>query len=207
MTTLRLLSWNVNGIRAVLKKGFVEWMAEGAPDVLCLQETKAHPEQLPAALRAIDGYHAYFASAERKGYSGVAIYSKQPPRSVTEGFGVDEFDSEGRTLVADYGDFLLYAVYFPNGKSSQERLDYKMSFYDAFLDHVDAQTAAGRNVVICGDVNTAHRAIDLRVPRRTRRCRASCRWSVSGLTSCWRMATLTPSACSMTGRETTPTGT
>ena len=165
MQTLRLLSWNVNGIRAVFKKGFLEWMAEASPDVLCLQETKAHPEQLPAALRTVDGYHAYFASAERKGYSGVAIYSKREPRSVVAGFGVAEFDSEGRTLVADYGDFLLYAVYFPNGKSSQERLDYKMRFYDAFLEHVDAQTAAGRNVVICGDVNTAHRAIDLARPK------------------------------------------
>ena len=165
MSTLRLLSWNVNGIRAALKKGFLEWMAEADPDVLCLQETKAHPEQLPAALLQVDGYHAYFASAERKGYSGVAIYTKREPASVTVGFGVDEFDSEGRTLIADYGDFLLYAVYFPNGKSSDERLDYKMRFYDAFLEHIDGQTSAGRNVVICGDVNTAHKAIDLARPK------------------------------------------
>ena len=165
MSTLRLLSWNVNGIRAGLKKGFLEWMAEANPDVLCIQETKAQPEQLPKSLTEMEGYHAYYASAERKGYSGVAIYTKREPQSVTVGFGVDEFDSEGRTLVADYGDFLLYAVYFPNGRSSEIRLDYKMRFYDAFLEHIDAQTAAGRSVVICGDVNTAHKAIDLARPK------------------------------------------
>ena len=165
MATLRLLSWNVNGIRAGLKKGFLEWMAEANPDVLCIQETKAQPDQLPPALKEVDGYHAYFASAERKGYSGVAIYTKREPQSVTVGFGVDEFDSEGRTLVADYGDFLLYAVYFPNGRSSEVRLDYKMRFYDAFLEHIDAQTAAGRSVIVCGDVNTAHKAIDLARPK------------------------------------------
>ena len=165
MATLRILSWNVNGIRAALKKGFLEWMAEADPGVLCIQETKAHPDQLPASLKEVEGYRAYFASAERKGYSGVAIYTKREPASVTVGFGVDEFDSEGRTLVADYGDFLLYSVYFPNGKSSKERLDYKMRFYDAFLEHIDGQTASGRNVVICGDVNTAHRAIDLARPK------------------------------------------
>ena len=111
--------------------------------MLCIQETKAHPDQLPASLKEVEGYRAYFASAERKGYSGVAIYTKQEPASVTVGFGVDEFDSEGRTLVADYGDFLLYSVYFPNGKSSEERLDYKMRFYDAFLEHIDGADSIG----------------------------------------------------------------
>ncbi|MCY3543523.1 MAG: exodeoxyribonuclease III, partial [Chloroflexi bacterium] len=128
--------------------------------------TKAHPDQLPASLKEVEGYRAYFASAERKGYSGVAIYTKREPTSVKVGFGVDEFDSEGRTLVADYGDFLLYSVYFPNGKRSKDRLDYKMRFYDAFLEHIDGQIASGRNVVICGDVNTAHRAIDLARPKQ-----------------------------------------
>lgn len=166
MATFRMLSWNVNGIRAGLRKGFLDWLAEANPGALCIQETKAHPDQLPASLKEVEGYRAYFASAERKGYSGVAIYTKREPVSVTVGFGVDEFDSEGRTLIADYGEFLLYSVYFPNGKSSKKRLDYKMRFYDAFLEHIDAQTASGRNVVICGDVNTAHKAIDLARPKQ-----------------------------------------
>ena len=165
MTTLRLLSWNVNGLRAAHKKGFLDWMASDNPDILCLQETKANPDQLPDEVREIPGYKAYFASAERKGYSGVAIYSKVEPASVTRGFGVDEFDSEGRTLVADYGEFLLYCVYFPNGKGSPERLDYKMRFYDAFLEVIDREVDAGRNVVICGDVNTAHKEIDIARPK------------------------------------------
>ena len=165
MKTRRVLSWNVNGLRAAHKKGLLEWMAGDNPDVLCLQEIKANEDQLPAEVREIDGYKAYFASAERKGYSGVAIYSKLEPASVTAGFGVDEFDSEGRTLVADYGEFLLYSVYFPNGKGSPERLDYKMRFYDAFLEVIDRDVAAGKNVVICGDVNTAHKEIDIARPK------------------------------------------
>ena len=165
MTTLRVLSWNVNGLRAAHKKGLLEWMAEDNPDILCLQEIKANEDQLPAEVREIESYKAYFASAERKGYSGVAIYSKLEPASVTAGFGVDEFDSEGRTLVADYGEFLLYSVYFPNGKGSPERLDYKMRFYDALLEVIDRDVAASKNVVICGDVNTAHKEIDIARPK------------------------------------------
>ena len=162
---IRLLSWNVNGIRAAFRKGFAEWVAEASPDVLSVQELKAQEHQMGKGFDAPQGYYPSWSFAERKGYSGVAIYTKREPASVKMGFGVDEFDSEGRTLVADYGDFLLYAVYFPNGKSSDERLDYKMRFYDAFLEHIDGQTAAGRNVVICGDVNTAHKAIDLARPK------------------------------------------
>ena len=165
MSRITLMSWNVNGIRAVHRKGFLDWFAEAAPDVLCLQETKAHRSQLPEELTGVPGYHAYFAEAERKGYSGVALYSREEPLSVKYGLGIERFDREGRTVVADYGWFVFMGIYFPNGKQSPERLQYKMDFYDAFLEYVDRLRDAGRNVVICGDVNTAHREIDLARPK------------------------------------------
>ena len=112
------LSWNVNGLRAAHKKGFLDWLSDTSPEFLCLQETKAHVEQLPAEIKDISGYHSYFCSGERKGYSGVAIYSKSEPISVEYGFGVNKFDNEGRILVADYGTFTLINIYFPNGQSS-----------------------------------------------------------------------------------------
>jgi exodeoxyribonuclease-3 len=165
MKKLRLLSWNVNGLRAAHKKGFLEWLARERPDILCVQETKAAPAQLPAELKEVAGYRAYFATAERKGYSGVALYTKFEPKDVKIGLGIKRFDVEGRLQVADFGDFLLYNIYFPNGKASAERLRYKMAFYRAFLKHVDRLKAEGRNVVICGDVNTAHKEIDLARPK------------------------------------------
>jgi len=161
MARLRLISWNVNGLRAAHRKGFLEWFLRERPDILCLQETKASPEQLPAELKEIAGYRAYFAAAERKGYSGVASYTNVEPVEVENGFGPKRFDREGRTQVLDFGDFLLFNVYFPNGKASAERLRYKMAFYDAFLKHVDKLRARGESIVICGDVNTAHKEIDL----------------------------------------------
>ena len=162
---MRLLSWNVNGIRAAQRKGFVDWVSQVGPDVLCIQETKASPEQLSEELTAMPGYHVYFSSAERKGYSGVATYSNVEPRDVAHGFGIEKFDSEGRILRMDYADFTLFNIYFPNGKSSEERLDYKMEFYDAFLEHLDQLKGQGRNVLVCGDVNTAHKEIDLARPK------------------------------------------
>ena len=165
MSTVRALSWNVNGIRAVHKKGFLDWFHEVRPDILCLQETKAAEEQLPPELREMEEHHSYFSSAARKGYSGVALYTKAEPVSVAPGFGVEAFDSEGRTLMADYGHFVLLNVYFPNGKASPERLQYKMDFYDAFLKFLDTLQAEGRNVVVCGDVNTAHKEIDIARPK------------------------------------------
>lgn len=134
------------------------------PDVLCLQEIKAMPEQLPEDVRSIDGYHAVFNPAERKGYSGTAIYSKrQVP--VSSGLGLPHFDVEGRVQVADFDDFLLYNIYYPNGKASDLRLQYKMDFYESFYEHVLLAVDSGRDVVICGDVNTAHKPIDLARPR------------------------------------------
>ena len=128
MDKVKILSWNVNGIRAVLKKGFLEWFAAEDPDILCLQETKASPGQLSIELLEVPGYKAYFSSAERKGYSGVALYTKEEPIAVQYGFGVPEFDGEGRILMADYERFTLINIYYPNGKRSPERLDYKMRF-------------------------------------------------------------------------------
>ncbi len=162
---MKMISWNVNGIRAAQRKGFVEWFAAEGPDVLSVQETKASPEQLSEELVQAAGYHSYFSSAERKGYSGVATYTRQEPLEVRHGFGIEKFDSEGRILRLDYGEFLLFNIYFPNGKASQERLDYKMEFYDAFLEHLGELRAEGRNVVVCGDVNTAHKEIDIARPK------------------------------------------
>ena len=161
----RALSWNVNGLRAAYRKGFLDWLAEENPDILSLQETKAIPEQLPEALTRVPGYHSYFSSPERKGYSGVGLYTKTEPKKVTFGFGIEEFDREGRVLIADYEQFVLFNIYFPNGKSSSERLQYKMNFYDAFLEYVENLKGQGRNIVVCGDVNTAHKEIDLARPK------------------------------------------
>jgi exodeoxyribonuclease-3 len=161
---MRIVSWNVNGIRAVEGKGFLDWLAAEQPDVLCLQETKASEDQVSDAVRAPDGYHTYWHSAERKGYSGVATFSRQP-LVVQLGFGQPEFDVEGRVLISEHAGFCLLNCYMPNGGQGPARLDYKLRFYAALLDWCDQQHAAGRQLVICGDVNTAHREIDLARPK------------------------------------------
>jgi len=166
MSRLHLLSWNVNGIRSVHRKDcFLPLLRDDAPDILCVQETKAQEEQLPRELREVPGYHVYFSSAEKKGYSGVALYTKEKPIKVSHGLGVERFDREGRTLVAEYQNFILFNIYYPNGKASPERLAYKMEFYDVFLDHIDSLKEQGKKLVICGDVNTAHTEIDLARPK------------------------------------------
>ena len=162
---MRILSWNVNGIRAAYKKGFLDWLKEEDPDILCIQETKAHPDQLTDDLRNPEGYESYFSSAEKKGYSGVAIYTKQKPKKVEHGFGIKKFDSEGRILVAEYPKFVLMSIYYPNGKASAERLKYKMEFYDAFLKFTNKLKKQGKNIIVCGDVNTAHKEIDIARPK------------------------------------------
>jgi len=164
MKRIRILSWNVNGIRAVDKKGALNWFADEKYDILCVQETKAQEEQLSTELRNIDGYQSHFCSAERKGYSGVAVYTRVEPEEVTCGFGDGRFDNEGRVITLHFDKFLLFNVYFPNGKASKERLQYKLDFYDAFLEYVNGFVGKGLNVVICGDVNTAHKPIDLARP-------------------------------------------
>ena len=161
---MRVISWNVNGLRAAHKKGFLDWFNDENPDIMCLQETKAHEEQLPDEIRSIAGYSSYFSTPEKKGYSGVGLYAKKAPESVQFGFG-DRFDSEGRTIIAEFSDFVLFNIYFPNGKRSAERLKYKMDFYDAFLSYAEKTKQSGKHVVVCGDVNTAHKEIDLARPK------------------------------------------
>jgi exodeoxyribonuclease-3 len=165
MKSIKILSWNVNGIRAVHRKGNFADVFKLEPDILCLQETKAHPDQLDHEIRNIDGYHSFFEAGDRKGYSGVAIYSKQKPNEIKTRFGIERFDIEGRIQIADYEDVVLLNIYFPNGKGSKERLQYKMDFYDAFLEYADKLKDAGKKIVVTGDVNTAHKAIDLARPK------------------------------------------
>ena len=162
---MRILSWNVNGIRAVYKKGFVEWLKKENPDILCIQETKAHEEQLSDDLKNVAGYHSYFCSGERKGYSGTALYTKEKPLSIKKGFGIEQFDNEGRIIIAEYPGFVLFNIYYPNGKARAERLQYKMEFYDAFLDYANKLKKKGKKIIVCGDVNTAHKEIDLARPK------------------------------------------
>jgi exodeoxyribonuclease III len=165
MGRVNLLSWNVNGVRAVERKGDLQRLLQGMPDVLCLQETKATPEQLGDGVLAPTGYHVYWDSAERKGYSGVALFSREQPLEVRRGLGIPRFDVEGRVLVARYPSFLLFNVYFPNGKRDDDRLEYKMDFYEAFLEHIESLRRDGEKLIICGDYNTAHKEIDLARPK------------------------------------------
>ena len=162
---MRIFSWNVNGLRAVVKKGFFDWLNNEAPDVVCLQEIKARTEDLDDNILNPEGYHAIWNPAERKGYSGVAIYTKKKPGTIHLGIGVKRFDCEGRVIRVEFKDFDLFNVYFPNGTSGSERLKYKMDFYDAFLDHCEGLRRQGRELVVTGDVNTAHKPIDLKNPK------------------------------------------
>lgn len=162
---MKIISWNVNGIRAADRKGLFEWIKKEAPDILCLQEIKAQPEQVSPHLRNMPGYNIFLNSAERKGYSGVATFTKEKPTDVKKGFGIEKFDNEGRTLITEFPSFTLFNIYFPNGKKNQERLDYKLDFYDTFLGYADNLKAIGKNIVVCGDFNTAHKEIDLARPK------------------------------------------
>ena len=163
---MKIISWNVNGIRAVARKGNLQEVFNGEqPDILCLQETKAHPSQLTESIRHPERYVSYFSSAEKKGYSGVATFCRDEALSVRTDFVEPGFGEEGRILVTEHPDFLLYNIYFPNGKASDERLSYKMDFYEACLRDVVRAVESGKNVIICGDVNTAHTEIDLARPK------------------------------------------
>lgn len=165
-SALKLVSWNVNGIRAISKKGDLQsYLASENPDVLCLQEVRAELNQIPADILELEGYHKFWnPCASKKGYSGVAILTKEKPELVSTGFGVDRFDVEGRVIRADYGEFVLFSVYFPNGKLPG-RLEYKLDFYDAFFRHCETLRAQGRKIIVCGDYNTAHKEIDLARPK------------------------------------------
>ncbi len=163
---MKLISWNVNGVRAVVKKGFLEWVMNESPDILCLQETKANEDQLSDDIKYILGYNSFWCSGERKGYSGVSVFVKREPLKLSYGFELDpRFDNEGRIIAMEYSDFILLNVYFPNGQKDDERLKYKLDFYDATLEYCEALRAEGKEVIICGDVNTAHNEIDLARPK------------------------------------------
>ncbi|MFO8009480.1 MAG: exodeoxyribonuclease III [Dehalococcoidia bacterium] len=165
MAEIKILSWNVNGIRAAKEKGFLELLKQRSPDILCPQETKAHLDQLKPDLLQPEGYITYWNYPERKGYSGVALFTREEPLRVQYDITEMEMDLEGRVIVADYVDFLLFNIYFPNGKKDSFRLQYKMAFYEAFLQYADSLKNQGRKLVICGDVNTAHKEIDLARPK------------------------------------------
>lgn len=164
---MKILSWNVNGIRAIIGKGFAEFVLTENPDILCLQETKARPEQvkLPDAL---DAYHTFWSSAEKPGYSGVAVFSKVKPIHVAEGLGIAEHDREGRVLTAEFDDFILINVYTPNAQDELRRLPYRLEWDAAFRAHVVKQ-ALRKPVIFCGDLNVAHQEIDLARPRENRK--------------------------------------
>lgn len=166
---MKIISWNVNGIRAVAKNGFLDWLFKTMPDVLCLQETKAQPEivagQIDDSLMAPLGYQTHWHSAQKPGYSGVALYTRQAPLQVLAGLGVDNIDCEGRVLTALFENFVVVNAYFPNSQREHTRLDYKLKFCAAIFKHVENLRKKYRNVVLCGDYNIAHREIDLKNPK------------------------------------------
>ncbi|MCK5069252.1 MAG: exodeoxyribonuclease III, partial [Desulfocapsa sp.] len=165
---VRLVTWNVNGLRAAFKKGFMESLQEMAPDVIGLQEIKAMKEQLPEDLQNLNGYHGNFYSAERKGYSGVATYSKEKPKSVIKGIGDPRFDSEGRVLTLEFSTYYFINCYFPNSKNDLSRLGFKHEF-NVLLQNFAEDLASKKSVVVCGDFNVAHKEIDLANPRQNRK--------------------------------------
>ncbi len=169
MTTknqLKIISWNVNGIRAAMRKGFADKILDIDPDIICIQETKAHPDQVDKDLR-MHHYHTYWHSAKRKGYSGVAVFTKIKPIKVIKGMPEQEFFDEGRMIELHFNNFILLNIYFPNGKRDDIRLKYKMDYYKAHLEHVEnLRITENKHIIINGDYNTAHKEIDLARPKQ-----------------------------------------
>jgi len=164
----KFLSWNINGIRAIEKKGFKNWLLKTSPDIIGLQETKAWPEQIPADLKEVEGYYSYFSTPQRKGYSGVGVYTKQKPLEVSFSLGAEEFDSEGRFIMLTYPEFYFITVYFPNGGQGEHRIEYKLRYYEAFFN-LCKKLSKEKHVIACGDVNTAHTEIDLEYPKQNQK--------------------------------------
>jgi exodeoxyribonuclease-3 len=162
---MKIVSWNVNGIRACHNKGFIDYLNKEKADIVCLQEIKALEEQFPDEVMERPE-HLYIHSAQKKGYSGVAIFSKTEPLNVWEGLGIEEFDSEGRCLIAEYDNFILFNCYFPNGQRDHNRVPYKLAFSDAVMEEgLKLKQKLKKEVIICGDYNTAHKEIDLANPK------------------------------------------
>ena len=165
---MKSISYNVNGIRAALKKGFLDWLEAASPDVLCLQETKAHKDQLDLSLFEAAGYpYHYWFSAQKKGYSGVAVLCKTKPAEVVYGTGIDYMDFEGRNLLVRYPEISIMSMYLPSG-TNQDRLDFKFNYMDDFLDYTKSLKETDPNLVICGDYNICHQAIDIHDPVRNK---------------------------------------
>ncbi len=163
--SIKIYSWNVNGLRAIHKKGFLEWVKQSKGDIICLQEIKASIDQIPIELQNIPGYSSTFHSAKRKGYSGVGIYSKIKPNEIVIGIGNDYFDDEGRVIFYDYGKFVLVNAYFPNGGRGPERVKYKLEFYDELFFILQKKYYGRKGIIVTGDYNTAHKEIDLARPK------------------------------------------
>jgi exodeoxyribonuclease III len=161
---MRIISYNVNGIRAAFTKDFIQWLAATQPDMLCLQESKAQPDQIDQAAFEALGYQTFWHSAQKKGYSGVGIACKQTPKAVVYGCGIEEIDAEGRIIRLDFEDFSVLSVYVPSA-SNIERLDFKMKFCDALLQHIQSLQVTHPKLVICGDFNICHEAIDIHNPK------------------------------------------
>lgn len=159
---LRIITANLNGIRSAAKKGFFEWANTQSPDILCIQELKAQEADLDSALMNPNGYHGFFQYAHKKGYSGVGLYSKKAPDSIKIGFDDGEFDAEGRYVEARFGNLIVISAYFPSGSSAPERQEAKFRFLDLFMPHIKKLKSEGLEIVLCGDINIAHKEIDLK---------------------------------------------
>ena len=163
---MKIISYNLNGIRAAIGKGLLSWLADESPDIFCIQESKAQPEQIDVTAFAELGYHAYIHSAEKKGYSGVCIFSKTEPDLVQAGMGKPRYDSEGRVLRADFGDLTVVCVYVPSGTTGDVRQEFKMDFLEVFLKWLNTLRQTRPHVIVCGDYNICHHPIDINHPER-----------------------------------------
>jgi exodeoxyribonuclease III len=162
---MKLISWNVNGIRSVQRYGFSDWFSGTNADFVCVQETKAHPDQIEEQVLHPNKCHSYWASAEKKGYSGVAIFAKKEPQNIKVGIDLPEADNEGRVITLEYDQFFLVNSYFPNSQRDHARLNFKMQFCDQMLKYIDKLHKKNKDVILCGDFNISHQEIDLKNPK------------------------------------------